>query len=1456
MLQKRFGVTVVAAFVAAVCVGGVRDAGAAETLSPFTAVMFVADGNIGEFINAAGDSQAYFVTTPPEDPVANPNFGAIKANASLTRGVFVRRDNSPTPGTVTEAGPSGFRDPPGAIGGVFIPTGFNIGRVFVSYNPNAYGGEDGGAYFVAFDNSAPAALDTVAGTQPIAFDVDGNGSRTTATELDAPAQGVSDAPLNADKLNREGYALRINTNSAGTHEVTILIGEQVDTIPTGSVDIGPGDGNPHPPGCPATAQIISGECVRRYVLFFDATGSLPGTPQQHALLFLDSNDDNAINAADFGIGADIEFVIRNVGLLPPFPGDPDPACAIFTYIADTFDDEPLGGGGEDSVMITLQAPVPDIEAIKEARCVGDTQPFRRRVSATPGSTIEYRITVQNWGNRDLNVSLTDVQSCTTPATQQLVPGSCAIVGATPAGVPGNFCALFEAALSAPGGFPMTLGRLNAASQCDTGLGEQLVFTYRVLTGPIAPNPALCDQNVDCTDAVSVSGTMVQQVDPILAPDPPAGITADQEEEDINGGGGDVADEFNVTVVDNANAIDTMREMDAGPPADNNVAEIELNCRNLAFLKQVRIGTGAFQTGTNPINFPVGPGSYPVTVEYKYTVTNTGEDAETVTIADPVLCADVTAAPGVDFVSCPMCAAGGQISGSAPVNGMFMTSCTVRFDDPTSAQNFMGRDDSRPDCRAVNDAGAPDPQCYRNCGEASITPSPCDAGGFNADSFATICFRPECALDVTKTVRCLENCPAGAPTGPSLESLMTVPGACAQFDITIVNTGPVNIPLVCIDDNLSCNWTISNVEMSIGGVPVVPSPAYAPDGGRACLTFPGHAGGIRVGETLVISFHVQVPANFASIGTNPDCRNTIDVDGYKSTTDNTSLPPFETCTDQDQADIDVKVPSLNCNKLVSVDLDDDGFTDIDPTDSAFVSNPTYPMRLTYHMSIRNTGEVAVANARICDDNLVAHAVAVGIAVEDCALCTGPCDGAGDTCATVGALNPSQSATRTCELVVGSAAEWDAFAALDSFDGRTDCYTNSMINRGEVSGLCAPPDFNPTISSPRCSAIVCIPTIPGCVITKAKADIWNQNETRFSGSERCVVSWDQQLLSEWAPTNNFRRNVLQTDKGKARIDGIASPLVCTEESQAAPLLGVSAKVLAFQNLPDVAGQRPPDNIEMAGTNMVGSGIEPGFIKHDLPPGPSRSAAALGIADENARAEVSTKGSLLVYTKVELKWDALGRPIQDTFLDMSNNYPQDVRVQLYFVNGDQPTAPVLEGDPPVEVERAHPGCNAVDVVITLTANQPTYWSALTGLPAGVSPFTILDPGFPPGRPDDDPRNRGGRVLRGYVLAWAVDEDSQEIRWNHLLGDAVIVNYALTYAWEYPTWNFVAVAGLIEGDLLLDPLGQLNLDGIEYAYAPDQLIFTFYSSGALLSSGRGTSVLIDTDVTLFAAIKDLRQP
>ncbi len=199
--------------------------------------------------------------------------------------------------------------------------------------------------------------------------------------------------------------------------------------------------------------------------------------------------------------------------------------------------------------------------------------------------------------------------------------------------------------------------------------------------------------------------------------------------------------------------------------------------------------------------------------------------------------------------------------------------------------------------------------------------------------------------------------------------------------------------------------------------------------------------------------------------------------------------------------------------------------------------------------------------------------------------------------------------------------------------------------------------------------------------------------------------------------------------------------------------------------------------------------------------------------------------------------------------------VEVRVGFEGVQDPfTTPVLCDltiSPLGAIGRAHPGCNWVDNVIELTGNEPTYWSAATGQPKGVSPFPALDPGDPPGRPD--PEGSWERVLRGFVVAWAVNADGEQIRWNHLKGDAVVVNYRTGSAWEYGAHAFQA-HGPDHGDPVGGP-GALNLDGAEYDSGFNQLLLDFYAVGSMGLSGNQWKVDVDTDLTLLPLDIDLRQ-
>lgn len=385
--------------------------------------------------------------------------------------------------------------------------------------------------------------------------------------------------------------------------------------------------------------------------------------------------------------------------------------------------------------------------------------------------------------------------------------------------------------------------------------------------------------------------------------------------------------------------------------------------------------------------------------------------------------------------------------------------------------------------------------------------------------------------------------------------------------------------------------------------------------------------------------------------------------------------------------------------------------------------------------------------------------------------------------------------------------------------------------------------------------------GPVSTQVTFSIWNQNESRFSGTSRCVTCWDQTLLSLYEAPNHFLIQNLQTDRGKARIDAVASN-ACGDSSDVV-LVGLATQNVRCPKDGPVADA--PIAMRTAATPR-GAGYERANILFDViaPPGELTQnlfnvgknelldGEALSVSTEwragqtkvagdpagqpaPRRLSISTKGSVLVWPSVEVAWSAEGNVIKDTFIELTNDYPGDVVVQVILINGDPPLDAVTTGDPPMVLERAHPGWNHAGTHVLLTANQSVYWSAATGQPAGVSPLPVLDPGDPPGRPSE-----AGRVVRGFMVAWAVNAAGHEIRWNHLSGGATVVSYADQTAHEYPSYAVQCVSDTPNGAEPDAFPGHLRLDGIEYAKGFGSLYLDFFSSGSSgLSAGPPADLL-----------------
>lgn len=219
---------------------------------------------------------------------------------------------------------------------------------------------------------------------------------------------------------------------------------------------------------------------------------------------------------------------------------------------------------------------------------------------------------------------------------------------------------------------------------------------------------------------------------------------------------------------------------------------------------------------------------------------------------------------------------------------------------------------------------------------------------------------------------------------------------------------------------------------------------------------------------------------------------------------------------------------------------------------------------------------------------------------------------------------------------------------------------------------------------------------------------------------------------------------------------------------------------------------------------------------------------------RVNTSQKGSLLVFPKVQVRYNNSGHLAKDTLIQISNDEPQAVNVQLYFI-GEH--------------------CEKLDNLFELTQNEPAFWAASSGLPKGVSPAGAL--GF-------TPDELGNMTATGYVVAWAVDANNDPIVWNDLTGDATIINYTRKTAAQYKAYSFRALSG-VQGEVIGTPgSGEVQLDGVEYDAPNDDLLLNFFASGAELVSATSVpadpamnidAIFVDTHLTLIPAKFDFRQ-
>jgi hypothetical protein len=207
-----------------------------------------------------------------------------------------------------------------------------------------------------------------------------------------------------------------------------------------------------------------------------------------------------------------------------------------------------------------------------------------------------------------------------------------------------------------------------------------------------------------------------------------------------------------------------------------------------------------------------------------------------------------------------------------------------------------------------------------------------------------------------------------------------------------------------------------------------------------------------------------------------------------------------------------------------------------------------------------------------------------------------------------------------------------------------------------------------------------------------------------------------------------------------------------------------------------------------------------------------ASIGLAADNDRANVTEKGSLLVYPLVEVHYSATGEVERDTFITLTNDYnlSPNVQVKMFFVSGD------------IRTTGCRWECPFADATLNLTPDQPAYWSVDEGRSFSNSGlgFSVI------GNPIPNPNGSGGTIHRGYILAYAIDNNGHQIRWNHLFGEATIVDYLAGTAHTYQAYAFSAVAG--SHGATIGSAGDLDLDGSQYDWAYEKVIFNFFVDGS----------------------------
>jgi hypothetical protein len=217
-------------------------------------------------------------------------------------------------------------------------------------------------------------------------------------------------------------------------------------------------------------------------------------------------------------------------------------------------------------------------------------------------------------------------------------------------------------------------------------------------------------------------------------------------------------------------------------------------------------------------------------------------------------------------------------------------------------------------------------------------------------------------------------------------------------------------------------------------------------------------------------------------------------------------------------------------------------------------------------------------------------------------------------------------------------------------------------------------------------------------------------------------------------------------------------------------------------------------------------------------------------------SQKGSVLIFPKIDITNDT--NNARDTIIQISNDYPRGVMVKCYWVDSSQ---------------------NIQDFMFLVTITQPVWFRASDGL--GTASYPGRLPGDVSTNPITVPPFTGLASPVGELKCWAVNfEGTGQINWNHLYGNATVLDYTNLTAYQYNSFNFTA-RGVPSLGQEVGTGGDIVLSGANLAYdaCPQYLMFNFFSFAPTRDvpiDGAGQTVKFNkTDLTLVPCKQDLRQ-